>query len=354
MSGLLSGIVALPLGYVMKYCYWLVADILRWPLSYVLALFLFTLITKVLMYPLMVRQQKSSAMMMAFNPMIQDIQRRYKNNPDKQNEEISKLTSEYGYNPAAGCLPMVINLIIMFGLVEVIYRPLTYMLTLPKTLVSELSTRTIELLSQAGTTIQSNNRMIETYIIEQVKTNFGSFADLAAEYGTELTRIQNLDMSIGSINLWEKPELKIGLALLIPLFSIVTQLLSTFVSMKTTATGDGDVARQTTTMLWTTSLMFAVFSFTYPLGFSLYWGFQNLLNMVQSIFIRKKYDPEKIKEQVLEEMKQKKKEKNARQKVAYMDKETGETVEKEMSAGEADRLRLQRAREIDKQRYGDE
>ena len=89
---LLNQLLAIPLGYIMKFCYWLSADILHFPLAYLLALFLFTLITKVLMFPLSVNQHKSSAQMAAFNPLIQDIQTRYKNDREKQNEELSKLT----------------------------------------------------------------------------------------------------------------------------------------------------------------------------------------------------------------------------------------------------------------------
>ena len=92
----------------------------------------------------------------------------------------------------------------------------------------------------------------------------------------------------------------------------------------------------------------------YPLGFSLYWGFSNLLSLLQNIILNKLYDPEKLKADLLEKIKQKKKEKNARKKVPVVDKSTGEVKEKEVSASEADRIRLQRAREIDRERYGDE
>ena len=80
----------------------------------------------------------------------------------------------------------------------------------------------------------------------------------------------------------------------------------------------------------------------------------NLLSLVQNVILNKLYDPEKLKEELLEKIKQKKKEKNARKKVPVVDKATGEVKEKEVSASEADRIRLQRAREIDKERYGDE
>ena len=351
---LISGIIAYPLGYLMKGCYWLVTEILHLPLSYVAALFLFTLLTKILMFPISVKQHKATATMSAFNPMIEDLRTRYKNDQNKLNEELGKLQMDYGYSPTAGCAPMAVNLLIMFGLVEVIYKPLTYMLTLPKALISSLSAKTIELMAAAGTTVNANDRMVETYIIGQVKSNFAAFSEFTAEYGSELAKIKDLDMSIGSINLYSKPELALSLALLIPLFSIVTQIISSVFMMKSSGSMSGNAAGQMRTTVISTSILFAVFSFMYPLGFSLYWGFSNLLSLLQSVILNKLYDPEKLKEELLEKIKQKKKEKNARKKVSVVDKATGEVTEKEVSASEADRIRLQRAREIDKERYGDE
>ena len=347
----INSILAVPLGYIMKGCYWVVNK-LGLPLAYVFTILLFTLITKLLMFPLMMKQQKSTAQMSAFQPLINDIQTKYKGNTEKQNEELAKL-QEFCYNPTAGCLPMVINLLIMFGLVEVIYKPLSYMLTLPKALISALTEKTVELAAQAGTTIASGNRMIETYIIQYVKSAPASFAEFTASYANEMDAIQNLRMNIGSINLYERPKLALSLGLLIPIFSIVTQLLSTWVTMKSTDLS-GSGSSQTRSMLVTTSILFAAFSFMYPMGFSLYWGFQNILSTLQSLLLRRIYDPEKMKAEIQEQMKKKKKEKNARRTVTYTDSATGEVIEKEMSAGESDRLRLQRAREIDAQRYGDE
>ncbi len=348
----LNRILAVPLGYIMKGCYWVVTR-LNLPLAYVFALLLFTVVTKLLMFPLMMKQQKSTVMMSVFSPMIREIQTKYKNNQEKQNEELYKL-AEYGYSPTAGCMPMLVNLLIMFGLVEVIYKPLSYMLTLPKELITSLANRTIELSAAAGNTIAATDRMIETYIIQNVKTNFSAFSEFTAQYAAELERVRELEMSIGNIHLYEKPVLGFNLTLLIPLFSIVTMLISTLVSMKSTGSLNGEAGNQAKTMMLTSSIMFAVFSFMYPMGFSLYWGFQNILSILQNFILKKMYDPEKMKAEVDEKIKQKKKERNARKTITYTDRETGKTVEKEVSANESDRIRLQRAREIDRERYGDE
>ncbi|MEG2259113.1 MAG: YidC/Oxa1 family membrane protein insertase, partial [Oscillospiraceae bacterium] len=226
----LWNIIAIPLGYIMRWCYLFVTDIINMPMPYVFALFLFTVITKVILFPLAVKQQKSTAKMSAFQPIMADIQKTYAKDKNRQQQEMVKLQEEMGYNPMAGCLPMLIQFPILFGLIEVIYRPLTYMLKIPAELVTLLSTKVATITGVELTAATS--RMIETGIIEQVKTNAGAFTDLFAKYPSAMQQIQDLNMSIGSINLWENPKLEFSWMLLIPLFSVVTMLLSQIITLK--------------------------------------------------------------------------------------------------------------------------
>ncbi len=62
--------------------------------------------------------------MSAFQPMIAEIQTKYKDKPEKQQEELIKLQQDYGYNPTAGCVPMLLNFLVMFGVIGVVYNPL--------------------------------------------------------------------------------------------------------------------------------------------------------------------------------------------------------------------------------------
>ena len=113
------GFLGGPLGYVMEFIYkFIVSD-------YGLSLVLFTIVLRVLMFPLRIKQQKSTAKMSAYQPMILEIQKKYAKDKNKQQEELMKLQEEYGYSPTAGCLPMVLNFVVIFGIIEVVYRPLT-------------------------------------------------------------------------------------------------------------------------------------------------------------------------------------------------------------------------------------
>ena len=90
------------------------------------AIIIFSLLIKSLLFPLNLEQQKNTAISQLFTPRVQEIQRKYKNNPEKQQEELTKLQKE-GYNPTGGCGTMVISMLILFGIVGVVYKPMTHM-----------------------------------------------------------------------------------------------------------------------------------------------------------------------------------------------------------------------------------
>lgn len=330
----------------MRWCYALVKNL---PWAYVWTILLFTIATKLLLFPLAIWQQKGTARMSAVSSLMQQVQKTYAKDKNRQQQEMQKLQEEMGYNPLSGCLPMLVQFPIIFGLVEVIYKPLTYMLRLPSELLTLLTNKTVELTGIELTSATS--RLIETNIIEQVKSNWGAFSELTAQFPNEMGMLHQFDMSIGSINLWEKPTFAFNLMLLIPLFSVVTMLISSLISAKAAGTqnqpGSGKV------MMITMAAMFGVFSFTYPAGFSLYWGFQNIVLIFQSMLLRKMINPDKYKAEVLEkyEESKKKRKKKTTATVKLKDAATGEVVEKNLSLVELEKLRLQKARELDEERY---
>ena len=75
--------------------------------NYAVTMVVATLLLKLLLFPLSIHQQKSSAKMAVFQPLMNEIQQKYKNDPQKQQEELMKLQQEHGFNPMGGCLPML-------------------------------------------------------------------------------------------------------------------------------------------------------------------------------------------------------------------------------------------------------
>lgn len=102
-----------------------------WPIYLLLqnfgwAIIIFTLIVKLAMLPLTLKQQKNMAYSQMFAPKVREIQQKYKNNREKQTEELTKLQQQ-GYNPTGGCGPMVLTMLLLFGVIDVVYKPMTHM-----------------------------------------------------------------------------------------------------------------------------------------------------------------------------------------------------------------------------------
>lgn len=93
--------------------------------NFSLALILFTIITRILMFPITIKQQKSTAKQQILQPRINEIQERYKNDREKMNAAMSDLYAKEGYNPTSGCLPLLIQMPLLFGLYYAIRMPLT-------------------------------------------------------------------------------------------------------------------------------------------------------------------------------------------------------------------------------------
>ena len=337
-------ILGWPLGYVMEWIYKLIPN-------YGWDIILFTLLITVIKIPLQLNQQKSMAKMSAFQPMIADIQKKYRDKPDKQQEELMKL-QEQGYKPTAGCMPMLVNFLVMFGVIEVVYRPLQRIFHIG----ADALTAAGEALTTLGisfTTVTRDTNIIAQVIAgestvtscftpDQVSTitEFGQHMDF---FGIDLTRVPQYSLAAENLPL-----------LIFPVLAIVTMFISTHISMK--ASGQQMQGSMKLTM-YMMPLMYLFFCFTVPCAFSLYYVVSNILMTVQSIFMKKIYDPEKMKEEVLAEMAARKKEQKRGVKsttIKVIDEKTGQTVEKNISASEMNKRRLEYARKLDEERYKDE
>ena len=114
------GIIAKPIGYLLMWIYRIVGN-------YGISLIILTFIVKLALYPMYAKQIKSSADMAEMSEKTQEIQRRYANDREKQNEEMQKLYAEVGFNPMSGCLPMLIQFPIIMGLFALLRNPMKYM-----------------------------------------------------------------------------------------------------------------------------------------------------------------------------------------------------------------------------------
>ena len=328
------GFLGGPLGYIMEAIYKFVVS------DYGLSLVLFTVLLRVAMFPLRVKQQKSTARMAAYQPMIQEIQKKYAKDKNRQQEELMKLQQEYGYSPTAGCLPMLVNFLVLFGIIEVVYRPLTYILHIPADVITPIA----DILN-----VSANSYALQSNIISAV---ISGNQQVMAALGEYLPAVQDFHVMWGNLNLVAMPTISLAgwMTLIFPMLSIITMVASQFIIQRTSGQ---ELQGSMKWMPWMMSAMFIFVGFTVPVGFSMYYTVSNLLMVIESLLAKKIYDPEKMKAQIAAEIEEKKKAKKAKKKVTVQT-EDGQKIQKEVSDAELASLRLQRAREIDAERYADE
>ena len=330
-----------PLGYVMEWIYKLLP-------SYGWDIIIFTLLINIVKIPLQLSQQKSTAKMSAFQPMMLEIQTKYKDKPEKQQEEMLKLQQDYGYNPTAGCVPMLLNFLVMFGVIGVVYNPLERIFHISAAALTTAG----EALTASGVTFTAITR--DTNIIAQVVAgNSGVLGCFSAEQIATITEFSQ-HMNFLGIDLTRIPKLGLSLDIVLPLLSVLTMFWSTHVSMK--ASGQQMQGSMKLTM-YMMPLMYLFFCFTYPLAFSLYYVISNIVMTVQTQAMRKVYDPEKMRKEIEAQIAEKKKQEKRGVKnttVKVTDPKTGKTTEKNLSASEMNKRRLEYARQQDAERYKDE
>ncbi|MCD4714551.1 MAG: YidC/Oxa1 family membrane protein insertase [Clostridiales bacterium] len=106
-------------GYLLGLIYNLVQN-------YGVAIIIFTLLTKLILMPFTIKQLRSSKAMAALQPKMKEIQEKYKDNKEKQNQMMVELYKEHNYNPLSGCLPLLIQFPIIIGLFTALREPGTY------------------------------------------------------------------------------------------------------------------------------------------------------------------------------------------------------------------------------------
>lgn len=111
--------IAGPLGVLLKFLY----DVVN---NYGITIIIFTILIKLVLLPLTIQQLKQTKLMTAVQPKIKEIQEKYKNDKEKLNIKTMELYKEHKVNPVGGCLPLLIQLPVIFGLFAVLQEPTKY------------------------------------------------------------------------------------------------------------------------------------------------------------------------------------------------------------------------------------
>lgn len=302
----------MPLYWLFGKCMHFLLDILQ--NDYFIAIILFTILTRLVLLPINIRQQKTTAKSARIQPKIQKIQKKYnvrgiadqrqrQKAQAKMNEEMQELYAREGHNPMQmGCGPMVFQMIFLMGIVGIIYYPLSYVIGISN--INDQSEYLIKLLEEAK---YSGNYM-QLGILE----NWDALKEtLAAKLPDLFTadKISAIDsfrsgLYIGGLDMTAIPHWKDGIIVIVPILSLLTSLCSTLISTRISKKTNPAAAQQMSQMM-IMMLMMPLFSFyiafKVPAAVGFYWIISNLIAVFQQLFIAKFFPPRKSQAKIMVE-----------------------------------------------------
>ncbi len=260
------------------------------------AIIAFTIFTRLLMFPLTINQQKTSAKMQRLQPKMKEIQEKYGNDKVKYNEEVQKLYEREGASPAGGCLPLLIQMPIFYGLYRALCMPLTCTLHLNIT-EGALGTAIARVKSLSDVyTSTTSSYYSQINVIEAVRNivENGGYA----KYGftpAEVNALQPIEEVSRNFNFLGIDLLSMAEfwnpALILTVVVFVASAGGMYLSNKLTGMNTQSMQGCSPNMMGVMmGLMSAWISFSVPSAMALYWSCTSLIAPFQTVIVQKFYN----------------------------------------------------------------
>ena len=283
------GAISSLFGYMLNFLYNLVNN-------YGIAIILFTILLRVILIPITIIQQKSTKANTRMQEKMREIERKYKNNPEKLNQETIDLYKSEKLNPFTGCLVSILQIVIILSLFWVVSKPLTYM----KKVDADLINTYTQEMKEEGT----NVTYPEIAIIQR-KANEDENVYINMDFlGLDLSKVPGQNL--------KDPKVYI-----IPILYVLTSILSIKLTNTTQtkkkneveilengekAKSDADetmesMEQMTKSMNYMVPIMSISIAFIAPLGLALYWFVSNLVMIIERLIIDKFFNKDKEKKE---------------------------------------------------------
>ncbi len=297
-------IITVPFGYLLDWLY-------QFTTNYGVALMLFAVVVQLVLLPITAKSKKSMMKMSRLQPKIQEIQRKYANDKQKQNEAIQKLQQEEGATMGCGgCLWSFVPMLILIPLYSVVRQPIIYMLHES----AEVAEAIVGIVKEGLPDLFSGRNEYYSQLI--AAAHIPEFVDAIKEKFPEIGSnvLEGVNFSFLGIDLGAVPEFNVfGSAwqwnwkhiggALIPLLSAAQQVIAMKVSQRANdsvvtdengiedkETAKNSQANQTNKMMtWMMPIMSLWIGFTVPAALSLYWFIGGVVRMVEDIVLTKHY-----------------------------------------------------------------
>ena len=369
----LDKIITVPFGYLLDWLYQFTAN-------YGVALILFAVVVQLVLLPMTAKSKKSMMKMSRLQPRIQEIQKKYENDKQKQQEAIQALQKEEGASlGCGGCLWSLLPMLILFPLYQVVRQPIQFMLHE----TAESAAQIVAIVKEGLPELFSGqNAYYEQLIASAHIPEFAAAIKEAlpniAERTLEGLNFSFLGIDMGGVPVfnvfdstkWAWDWKHIG-AFLVPVVSAAQQMLASVVSQKTNnsvitdekgledkeAAKNSQSAQTAKTMMWMMPIMSLWIGFTVPAALSLYWLVGGVVRMVADLILTKHYrkiydaeDAERLKKHLEQEAIEAEKERlRAERRAANPDGITENTSKKKLQKRQA--LEEERARAAAKKEY---
>ena len=296
-------LITVPFGYLLDWLY-------QFTTNYGVALIIFAVIVQLVLLPITMKSKKSMMKMSRMQPKIQEIQRKYADDKQKQQEAIQKLQQEEGASMGCGgCLWSFVPMLILLPLYSVVRQPIQYMLHE----TAENAAAIVEAIKAADPSLFGNNNyyheiVAAAHIPEFIDAIKAKLPEIAAGV-LEGVNFSFLGIDLGQVptfnvfgDAWKWDWNHIG-AFLIPMLSAGQQVISMLVSQKTNnsvitdengvqdkETAEKSQANQSTKMMmYMMPIMSLWIGFTVPAALSLYWFVGGVVRMVEDTVLTKHY-----------------------------------------------------------------
>lgn len=268
-------------GYLLNYIYTFVKN-------YGLALIIFSLITKIIMIPLSIKQHKTLKKSGKIQKELREIQDKYSNDQERLAQETMSLYKRENMSPFSGCLSSILQIVLLLAMFFLVRDPLTYMLKVPQEKISEYENM-----------INTKSAYSEIEVIKEAKTNENIDVDLNMDFlGIDLSNVL-----ISDFNNWTTyiiPILYVSSSILsIKLNSMTTQGKKDKKENKNEKDKDKDkddeenpMEQMNKSMRLMMPIMSVMIAVAVPLGLALYWLTNNILMIIEKLVLNKVYKDE--------------------------------------------------------------
>ncbi len=319
MPDIFNIIIIQPISWLLLWCYDLVNN-------YGIAIILFTLLTKIILLPLSYKGKKGMMQTGRLQPKVTQIQKMYKDDRAKQQQEMAKLYQQEGISPMSGCLWSLLPLPVLFGLYGVINNPVTNLMKLTHTQIQEvvqLPVIAAALTDPAtGAPLAAGAAVNEMHLAQIIHENYMAVHAL-------FPTVKDIDFSFLGLNLSVVPQFAFSPMIIIPILAGLSAWLATIITQKTS--NQPTPAGSAGMIMKFMPLLSVYFGFILPAGLGVYWIASGLFGIVQDIFfariINKKLAVKDAEREALEKRR----------------KEQEEEVKREAAQRRAERIQMEQS-----------